>query len=349
MLVRRIARPLLSSVFIAGGIDAIRHPSGRAELAEPVIDLIDQTIVQPAAQKVAVGAAGVADDLAATTADIAEAVPDEAARTQADAASAAVDDASTSLHRVAIAGIDLEDETYVRINGAVQVGAGLLLAIGRAPRLASAALAASVIPTTLAGHRFWEHEGAERRAQQIQFLKNASLLGGLILAAVDTEGRPGMAWRVRHLRDDSSVIAGAAAATASVASKAARADAKAARRLATANAKLARANAKVAGAGGKLGVEVAGEHAARGWRAARTHARQALADTAPARHEAAERAIALGHQAQDKAAELAPIVRDKAADLVPQARELASDLAPQVREVATDLGQRAAAALPRPA
>ena len=34
--------------------------------------------------------------------------------------------------------------------------------------------------------------------QKIHFFKNLSMLGGLILAAVDTEGRPGVAWRAKH-------------------------------------------------------------------------------------------------------------------------------------------------------
>ncbi|HWJ97145.1 MAG TPA: DoxX family protein, partial [Acidimicrobiales bacterium] len=241
MLVRRIARPLLSTIFITSGIESLRRPSGPAQVAEPVIDLVDRQAVQPAAQKVATGAAGLADAAVAVTADIAEATPDERARDAAGAAASAVDGAAEPVRRVAIGGIDLADETYVRINGAVQVGAGLLLAAGKAPRLASTALAASLVPTTLAGHRFWEFEGDERKAQQIHFLKNAGLLGGLILAAADTEGRPGLAWRAKNRRDDSGVIATAAAATASVAGKAAKADAKAAKRLAAANAKLARA------------------------------------------------------------------------------------------------------------
>jgi hypothetical protein len=55
------------------------------------------------------------------------------------------------------------------------------------------------VPTTLAGHRFWEEEDETRRAQQrIHFFKNLSMLGGLMLAAVDTEGQPGLAWRAQH-------------------------------------------------------------------------------------------------------------------------------------------------------
>ena len=92
-----------------------------------------------------------------------------------------------------------DTEQLVKINGAVQVGAGLMLATGRLPRLSSALLAGSLVPTTLAGHRFWEEEDETRRAQQrIHFFKNVSMLGGLMLAAVDTEGRPGLAWRAQH-------------------------------------------------------------------------------------------------------------------------------------------------------
>ena len=53
--------------------------------------------------------------------------------------------------------------SWCRINGAVQVAAGLMLATGRFPRLSSALLAGSLVPTTLAGHRFWEEEDETRR------------------------------------------------------------------------------------------------------------------------------------------------------------------------------------------
>ena len=98
-----------------------------------------------------------------------------------------------------------DTESLVRINGAAQVAAGLLLATGRFPRLSSAVLAGSLVPTTLAGHRFWEEQDEVKRAQQrIHFFKNLSMLGGLMLAAVDTEGRPGLAWRAQHAAQHAS-------------------------------------------------------------------------------------------------------------------------------------------------
>lgn len=105
-----------------------------------------------------------------------------------------------------------DTKTLVRINGAVQVLGGLALATGRAPRGAALALIASMVPTTLAGHAFWEEDDPDKRAaQRVQLLKNAGLAGGLLLAAVDTEGKPGLMWRARHGAHDARVEARRAA------------------------------------------------------------------------------------------------------------------------------------------
>jgi putative oxidoreductase len=91
-----------------------------------------------------------------------------------------------------------DPRTLVRVNGAVQVLGGLLLPT-RLHRAAALTLIGSIIPTTMAGHRFWEYDDpGQRQQQQIQFLKNLGLLGGLLLAATDTGGKPGLRWRTRH-------------------------------------------------------------------------------------------------------------------------------------------------------
>ena len=85
--------------------------------------------------------------------------------------------------------------TLVQLNAAVMVAGGALL-VTPLHRPAALAVIASLVPTTLAGHAYWQHEDATQRKQQrIQFLKNLGLLGGLVLAAADTEGRPGLRWR----------------------------------------------------------------------------------------------------------------------------------------------------------
>jgi putative oxidoreductase len=90
-------------------------------------------------------------------------------------------------------------EQWVKADAAVKVVAGALFALGRLPRLTALALAASIVPTTLAGHRFWEHDDPKERFGQLSnFLKNAGLLGGLLLAAVDTEGKPSVGYRARR-------------------------------------------------------------------------------------------------------------------------------------------------------
>ena len=91
-----------------------------------------------------------------------------------------------------------EPDQLVRIDAGVKIGAGVLLALGKFPRIASLALAASIVPTTVVGHAFWEYDGEDRVAQEQHFLKNLGLLGGLILATVDTEGKPSLGWRARR-------------------------------------------------------------------------------------------------------------------------------------------------------
>ena len=81
-----------------------------------------------------------------------------------------------------LVGVDADTEQLVQFNGAVQIGAGITLALGIFPRVSALLLAGSLVPTTLAGHRFWEAEDdAERTQQTMQALKNAAMFGGLLL------------------------------------------------------------------------------------------------------------------------------------------------------------------------
>jgi uncharacterized membrane protein YphA (DoxX/SURF4 family) len=74
----------------------------------------------------------------------------------------------------------------VTLNAAVHIGAGSLLAAGVFPRLAALALATSLVPTTLAAHRFWElDDPAQRSRHRVEFLKNSAILGGLLVVALD--------------------------------------------------------------------------------------------------------------------------------------------------------------------
>jgi uncharacterized membrane protein YphA (DoxX/SURF4 family) len=140
--------------------------------------------------------------------------------------------------QVAPLGLPNDPELLVRANGATMVGGGALLATGRVPRLAALALVGSLVPTTYVGHRFWEEsDPATRNVQRIGFLKNVGLIGGLLLATVDTEGKPGLAYRAglatdsakraaKRTRREAKHAAGTARREARLAAKAARREAK---------------------------------------------------------------------------------------------------------------------------
>jgi uncharacterized membrane protein YphA (DoxX/SURF4 family) len=146
MLVRRIARPLLASSFVYGGISTLRKPQDRVPGAAPIVEKV----------------AEVAD----------QQLPVQVPR---------------------------DVEQWVKADAALKVGAGALFALGKLPRLSALVLIGSTVPTTLAGHRFWEEKDPKVQFEKIaHFLKNLGLLGGLLLAAVDTEGKPSVGYRARR-------------------------------------------------------------------------------------------------------------------------------------------------------
>lgn len=73
-----------------------------------------------------------------------------------------------------------------RINGAAMVAGGVMVGLGYRPRLGAALLASSLIPTTLAGHPFWEEENEQARTnEQNHFFKNLAMLGAALLIIAD--------------------------------------------------------------------------------------------------------------------------------------------------------------------
>jgi uncharacterized membrane protein YphA (DoxX/SURF4 family) len=144
---RLIARPLLASTFVVGGVNALKNAPDLAARAKPVTDQL-----RPKLQKIAPQVQ----------------IPEDTV-------------------------------TLVRINAVAQIAAAAMLARGRTPRLSSMVLAASLLPTTAAGHQFWAESDPQTKANhKLHFFKNLSMLGGLILASVDTEGQPGVAWRAKN-------------------------------------------------------------------------------------------------------------------------------------------------------
>lgn len=96
--------------------------------------------------------------------------------------------------------------TIVKAHGAATAVAGLLLALGKTPRLAAGTLAVLTVPLAVldaprkAGSTTSSRPSSDRPARA--FARDLSLIGGAAIAGLDREGRPGVGWRVRHARVD---------------------------------------------------------------------------------------------------------------------------------------------------
>jgi putative oxidoreductase len=62
-----------------------------------------------------------------------------------------------------------------------EIGGGLAILLGWQARLGALALIAFLIPVTLIFHDFWEYEGLARQNEMAHFLKNLTIMGGLLL------------------------------------------------------------------------------------------------------------------------------------------------------------------------
>jgi putative oxidoreductase len=72
--------------------------------------------------------------------------------------------------------------------GAIEVAGGLSLLFGYKSKFMSGALAAYLIPVSAVFHDFWKVEGQEKQMQQINFMKNLAIIGGLLKYASHGSG-----------------------------------------------------------------------------------------------------------------------------------------------------------------
>ena len=71
----------------------------------------------------------------------------------------------------------------------VELGGGLMLALGYRARLAALALFLFLIPVTLVFHNYWAAPAAEAKMQMIMFMKNLAIMGGMLYIAAYGPGR----------------------------------------------------------------------------------------------------------------------------------------------------------------
>jgi len=286
MLIRRVARPMLSAVFIGRGVEALRSPKPAADAARPTLE----------------GLSKLPDPVGTN-------VPSNA-------------------------------ETVAKITAGVQIGGGLLLATGKLPRLASAALAFSVVPGSLGGHTFWSETDPARKAEERRaFITDVSLIGGLIIAAVDTEGKPSLGWRGRRAaRKVTAALPIGAASTGSLA------DSELAEKLGhglSVGAERGQEFANIAGKRGAVLAKVARERGAELAEVARERgadfAEVASKRSAELAEVAGKRSAELADVAGKRGAELADVAGKRSAVWADLARERGYELAEVARERAPEL------------
>ena len=145
-MIRKIARPLLASVYVIDGVETVMNPAGHKESADTVLKKVR----------------------AATPREYRALLPKD-------------------------------PETAAQIVGGVKAGAGTMFALGKAPRLSATLLAATALPTIVGRHAFWEADNDEERARRrTGALTDLGLVGGVLLATVDTDGKPDMKWRAQN-------------------------------------------------------------------------------------------------------------------------------------------------------
>jgi putative oxidoreductase len=64
---------------------------------------------------------------------------------------------------------------------ALELGGGILLVIGFKARWVALLFFLWLIPTTFIFHKFWGIDAAQAQAQMTNFLKNVSIMGGMLL------------------------------------------------------------------------------------------------------------------------------------------------------------------------
>lgn len=144
-MIRKLARPMLASVYIADGVNTVKNASEHANDAERVVKTIKSVLPSQYSQF----------------------IPSDPA-------------------------------TVAKINGGVKIGAASTFALGKAPRLSASLLAASTVGTLLGRNAFWDAKDSDDKARRRNgAMTNVALLGGVLLASADTEGKPGLAWRAQ--------------------------------------------------------------------------------------------------------------------------------------------------------
>lgn len=112
----------------------------------------------------------------------------------------ALDKASES-----IPGLPSNKRNLVRLHAGITLGAGVLFALGKAPRTSATVLALAATPAAVVANPV--RTKAQRKANLPNLLAKAAAIAGLTFAAGDRRGAPSLNWRYRNWQGHRADIA----------------------------------------------------------------------------------------------------------------------------------------------
>ncbi|WP_240613385.1 hypothetical protein [Brachybacterium endophyticum] len=89
----------------------------------------------------------------------------------------------------------VDARAVLRVSGAVAATAGLAYASGKAPRAAAGVLLLTTSVGLAGRKKIWELRGEERLDEIKSLLSDVGLLGGVMIAVLDREGRPSLGYQ----------------------------------------------------------------------------------------------------------------------------------------------------------
>lgn len=78
---------------------------------------------------------------------------------------------------------------FLVVAGSLEILGGLAILLGFYTRIGALLLIVFLIPTTLIFHDFWNFQGDEMQMQMSNFLKNITIMGGLLYVACTGAGK----------------------------------------------------------------------------------------------------------------------------------------------------------------
>ena len=89
----------------------------------------------------------------------------------------------------------------VYVAAIAEIIGGLMVMTGFLTRPGAVLLVLYLVPVTIIMHGFWNAAGQERTMQFVQFMKNLSIIGGLLMIVAFGPGKWSVDWKLRRPKE----------------------------------------------------------------------------------------------------------------------------------------------------